>query len=62
MIIIVYLYSSKDSPKEAAPSLTEKGFWLLTHTVEMEIDHSDDIGGIYNSPNCTEAIRNEIIK
>ncbi|XP_072032283.1 uncharacterized protein [Amphiura filiformis] len=56
--------SSRNSTEDitSSPSLSEKGFWLLIHTVEMEIDQSDNISGIYNSPNCTEAIRNEIIR
>ena len=56
-------FNSRNSDSVAtSPAVTTKGFWLLTHAVEIEIEQSDNISGIYNSPNCTDAIKGAIIK
>ncbi|XP_022089106.1 uncharacterized protein LOC110978421 [Acanthaster planci] len=53
---------SRLQPKVTTVTMTQHGFWRLVSAVEHEIEDSDNIEKIYNYPECTKAIKMEIVK
>ncbi|XP_038075188.1 mediator of RNA polymerase II transcription subunit 15-like [Patiria miniata] len=52
----------RPQPQVAMETVTEQGFWRLVSAVEQEIEESDNIEKIYNFPECTTAIKTEIVR
>ena len=58
----VYRSSAQEPAEASTIMLSADGFWLLLRAVEVEIDETDSLEGIYASLPCTKAIRDQIVR